>query len=161
MAGKKDVLEKTLRRLGPSRVKKMDKSVTESMYDDVSELSPAEIKALQKELDKAKVSEKKGFTGTVKGSKSLEDVERGYTPAQRRALEKELDRISRQSLEMAKGGKVPAKKMMAGGYAGTAKKMAAPTKMAMGGTKMYNKGGVGTKANCGASMKPSGGSRNK
>lgn len=148
MAGKTDVITKTLRRLGPKRVKQMDKSVTESMYDDVAELSPAEMKALQKELDKAKASEKKGFTGTVKGSKSLEEVERGYTPAQRRALEKELDRISRGAMgPMAKGGKVPAKKMMGGGYTGTAKKMAG-----------YNKGGM---ANCGASVKPSGGSRNK
>jgi len=148
MAGKTDVITKTLRRLGPKRVKQMDKSVTESMYDDLSDLSPAEMKELQKELDKAKEAapKKKGFTGTVKGSKSLEEVEKGYTPAQRRALEKELDRISRQSLEMSKGGKAT-KKMMGGGYASTAKKMAG-----------YNKGGM---ANCGASVKPSGGSRNK
>jgi hypothetical protein len=37
-----------------------------------------------------------------------------------------------------------------------------PKKMMLGGmTKKYNKGGMGTAANCGASMKPSGGSRKK
>lgn len=41
--------------------------------------------------------------------------------------------------------------------------MGAKTKMAKGGMmpKKYNKGGMGTKANCGASVKASGGSRNK
>jgi (p)ppGpp synthase/HD superfamily hydrolase len=126
----KDVLERTLRRLGKKKVEKMDKEATSSMYDDVSELSAAEKRALQKALD----AEKKGGT-------DLEKVEKKYTPAQRKKLEDEMDRISRSALGMAKGGKVPAKKMMAGGM-----------------TKKYAVGGM---ANCGASVKASGGSRNK
>lgn len=139
MAGKKDVLTKVLRKLGPKRVKEMDKSATSSMYDDLSELTAAEKRDLQKQLDKAKEADKK-----PKGKRTLEEVEASYTPAQRRALEKELDRISRDSMGMSKGGMSkakPAKKMMGGGM-----------------TKKYNKGGM---ANCGASMKPNGGSRNK
>jgi len=141
MAGKKDVLTKTLRRLGPKRVKEMDKSATSSMYDDLGELTAAEKRELQKQLDKAKEADKK-----PKSKRTLEEVEAGYTPAQRRALEKELDRLSRGSMEMNKGGMSkakPAKKMMGGGM-----------------TKKYNVGGM-AKANCGASMKPNGGSRNK
>jgi hypothetical protein len=135
-----DVITKTLRRLGPKRVKEMDKSATSSMYDDVSELSAAERRELQKQLDKAKEAEKK-----PKGKRTLEEVEKEYTPAQRRALEKELDSISRSAMGMAKGGmpvkKAPAKKMMAGGM-----------------TKKYAVGGM---ANCGASVKAAGGSKNK
>ena len=126
----KDVLERTLRRLGKKKVKKMDKEATSSMYDDVSELSAAEKRALQKALD----TEKKGGT-------DLEKVEKKYTPAQRKKLEDEMDRISRSALGMAKGGRVPAKKMMAGGM-----------------TKKYAVGGM---ANCGASVKAAGGSKNK
>jgi (p)ppGpp synthase/HD superfamily hydrolase len=126
----KDILERTLRRLGKKKVKKMDKEATSSMYDDVSELSAAEKRALQKALD----TEKKGGT-------DLEKVEKKYTPAQRKKLEDEMDRISRSALGMAKGGRVPAKKMMAGGM-----------------TKKYAVGGM---ANCGASVKAAGGSKNK
>ena len=126
----KDVLERTLRRLGKKKVEKMDKEATSSMYDDVSELSAAEKRALQKALD----AEKKGGT-------DLEKVEKKYTPAQRKKLEDEMDRISRSALGMAKGGRVPAKKMMAGGM-----------------TKKYAVGGM---ANCGASVKAAGGSKNK
>lgn len=130
----KDVLERTLRRLGKKKVEKMDKEATSSMYDDVSELTAAEKRELQKALDASK-----------KGKTDLEKVEKKYTPAQRKKMEEELDRISRSALGMSKGGKVPAKKMMAGGM-----------------TKKYNKGGMGTKmANCGASVKASGGSRSK
>ena len=143
MAGKKDVLTKVLRKLGPKRVKEMDKSATSSMYDDLSELTAAEKRDLQKQLDKAKAKE---ADKKPKGKRTLEEVEADYTPAQRRALEKELDRLSRSSMEMNKGGMSkakPAKKMMGGGM-----------------TKKYNVGGM-AKSNCGASMKPNGGSRNK
>lgn len=129
----KEAFDRTWRRMTKKQIEKMDKEATSSMYDDVSELSAAEKRALQKALD----ADKKGKT-------DLEKVEKKYTPAQRKKLEEEMDRISRSALGMAKGGKVPAKKMMAGGM-----------------TKKYNKGGMGTKANCGASVKASGGSRNK
>jgi len=139
MAGKKKTLEEVLKFLGKKKVDKMDKEATSSLFEDLVDI---EEKAAKKAPAKKAASKAK----SPKKGTDLEKVEKRYTPAQRKALEEELDRISRGSMEMNRGGMSkakPAKKMMGGGM-----------------TKKYNVGGM-AKANCGASMKPNGGSRNK
>jgi hypothetical protein len=85
-------------------------------------------------------AEKKSLQEDLAGRKrTLEETEEQYSPAERKALKKKLGEVGRSA--MAKGG-MSTKKMMGGGM----------------GTMKYAKGGM---ANCGASVKASGGSRNK
>jgi hypothetical protein len=70
--------------------------------------------------------------------------------------EKAVDRAAKRSLENKGPGK-PQKLSEK-----EKKQMQESLEYSKGGAvKKYSKGGMGTKANCGASMKPSGGSRNK
>lgn len=157
-------LYKTLKNLGPKNVEKMDKAAKKSMFGQpedagkkeknvrLTEKEKADMQASLKEKRKAKekgltAAEKKAIQeelanmgSSKKTSRTLEEVEEGYSPAERKALKKKLEEVGRSA--MAKGG-MSTKKMMGGGMA-----------------KNYSRGGMGT-ANCGASVKASGGSRNK
>lgn len=99
------------------------KAVAKKAVKKGSELTERQKKSLQKELDDLQAGKSRG--------KTLEEVEKSYTPAEIRMLQRELDRISKESMKMAKGGKVTkmarggataTKKMMGGGY-GTKKGM--------------------------------------
>jgi hypothetical protein len=149
-------LSKVLKRLGPKKVEEMDKAAKKSMFGQpenagkkeksvrLTEKEKADMQASLKEKGKAKekgltAAEKKSLQEDLAGRKrTLEETEEQYSPAERKALKKKLGEVGRSA--MAKGG-MSTKKMMGGGMA-----------------KNYFKGGM---ANCGASVKASGSSRNK
>lgn len=151
-------LSKVLKRLGPKGAEKMDKAAKKGMFGQpedagkpeknvrLTEKEKADMQASLKEKAKAKekgltAAEKKSLQEDLAGRKrTLEETEKEYSPAERKALEKKLKEVGRSA--MAKGGvATKAKKMMGGGM-----------------VKNYAKGGM---ANCGASVKASGSSRNK
>jgi poly-D-alanine transfer protein DltD len=132
-----DVLGKVLKRLGKKKVDEMDEAAKRMAgspgYDEGTMEAQKEV-AKKKGLTAAeKKALQEELNAPAKKSRTLEQVEKEYTPAERKRMEEALKKIGRESTKMAKGG-MP--------------------------TKKYAKGGMGM-ANCGASVKPNGGSRNK
>lgn len=157
------LLSKVLKRLGPKKVKEMDEAAKKGMFGQPEKaakeeknvkLSKKEQEEMQKSLrEGGKKSSKKEMTaaeeeamdrlvrkrireGSAERASGMSKAEKPRT-----LTKKEQEREQEALRGMKKGGMV---KMMGGGM----------------GTKKYAKGGM-AKANCGASMKPSGGSRNK
>ena len=134
-----DVLGKLLRRMGPKKVKEMDAAAKRAAgspgYDDDT-------------MEAIKELERKEKSGKLTASE-----------------EKELDRLNRRMVresgaERAEG--MPKSQKPQRLTDKQKKEMQESLNFKKGGmpTKKYAKGGMGT-ANCGASVKPSGGSRNK
>jgi hypothetical protein len=163
-------LTEVLKRLGPKNVKKMDEAAKQGMFGQPEKaakkeknvkLTEKEKEEIQKSLrEKSKKSGSKELTQAEEdamdrvarrrvregGSETAEGMGKADKP--QRLTKKEQER-EQEMLKFKKGGMV--KKYAKGGM--TTKKM-------MGGG-MVKKYAVGGMANCGASMKPSGGSRNK
>ena len=142
-----DVLGKVLRRLGPKKVKEMDTAAKRAAgspgYDDdtMEAIRELEKKKNSRTLTAAEEQELDRLNRKMIRQGSAERAENKAKPEKNQRLTEKQKKEMQESLSFKKGGM--------------------PTKMAMGGmTKKYNKGGMGT-ANCGASVKPSGGSRNK
>lgn len=176
-----DVLGKVIRKMGPKKVKEMDTAAKRAAgspgYDDdtMEAIKELERKEKSRTLTPAEERELDRLNRKMVRQSSAERAENMPKSEKAQRLTEKQKKEMQESLNFKKGG-MPTK-MAYGGMAKT--KMAVggmpmgpdgkPTfvgdgkgKMAMGGmAKKYNKGGMGTKANCGASVKPSGGSRNK
>ena len=142
-----DVLGKVLRRMGPKKVKEMDEAAKRAAgspgYDDdtMEAIKQLERKEKSKGLTASEEKELDRLNRRMvreSGAERAEDMPKSQKP--QRLTDKQKKEMQ-ESLNFKKGG-MPTKKMMGGGMA------------------KYAKGGMG-KANCGASVKPSGGSRNK
>lgn len=134
-----DVLGKVLRRMGPKKVKEMDTAAKRAAgspgYDDDT------MEAI-KELERKEKS--KGLTASE---------------------EKELDRLNRRMVRESgaeRAEDMPKSQKPQRLTDKQKREMQESLNFKKGGmsTKKYAKGGMGT-ANCGASVKPNGGSRNK
>lgn len=140
-----DVLGKMLRRMGPKKVKEMDEAAKRAAgspgYDDDTMEAIKQLERKEKS-GKLTASEEKELDRLNRrmvresGAERAEDMPKAQKP--QRLTDKQKKEMQ-ESLNFKKGG-MPTKKMMGGGMA------------------KYAKGGM---ANCGASVKPSGGSRNK
>ena len=150
-----DILGKVLRRMGPKKVKEMDEAAKRAAgspgYDDdtMEAIKQLERKEKSKGLTASEEKELDRLNRRMvreSGAERAEDMPKSQKP--QRLTDKQKKEMQ-ESLNFKKGG-MPTKKMMGGGMA----------KYAKGGMSAanYAKGGV---ANCGASVKPSGGSRNK
>jgi hypothetical protein len=150
-----DVLGKVLRRMGPKKVKEMDEAAKRAAgspgYDDDTMEAIKQLERKEKS-GKLTASEEKELDRLNRrmvresGAERAEDMPKSQKP--QRLTDKQKKEMQ-ESLNFKKGG-MPTKKMMGGGMA----------KYSKGGMSAanYAKGGM---ANCGASVKPSGGSRKK
>jgi uncharacterized protein YnzC (UPF0291/DUF896 family) len=141
--------------MGPKKVKEMDEAAKRAAgspgYDDdtMEAIKQLERKEKSKGLTASEEKELDRLNRRMvreSGAERAEDMPKSQKP--QRLTDKQKKEMQ-ESLNFKKGG-MPTKKMMGGGMA----------KYAKGGMSAanYAKGGV---ANCGASVKPSGGSRNK
>ena len=150
-----DVLGKVLRRMGPKKVKEMDAAAKRAAgspgYDDdtMEAIKELERKEKSKGLTASEEKELDRLNRRMvreSGAERAEDMPKAQKP--QRLTDKQKKEMQ-ESLNFKKGG-MPTKKMMGGGMS--------TANYAKGGMAKYAKGGM---ANCGASVKPSGGSRNK
>jgi hypothetical protein len=169
MGKKSEGLSAVLKRLGPAKAKEMDEAAKRGMFGQPEKaakkeknatLTKKEMEDLQKSLNEKKKSKGSGLTKAEEdamdrvaqrrvregGSERGEGMSKEDKP--RRLTKREQER-EQEMLKFKKGGMV--KSYANGGM--TTKKM-----MGGGMATKYSKGGM---ANCGASMKPSGISRNK
>jgi len=169
MGKKSEGLSAVLKRLGPAKAKEMDEAAKRSMFGQPEKaakkeknvtLTKKEKEELQKSLNEKKKSRSTELTKAEEdamdriarrrvregGSETAEDMGKADRPRQLTKKEQEREQ---EMLKFKKGGMV--KKYANGGM--TTKKM-----MGGGMAMKYSKGGM---ANCGASVKASGGSRNK
>ena len=165
-------LSEVLKRLGPARAKEMDEAAKKGMFGQPEKAAKKEKggKLTEKEKEELQASLRKGERRTTETTK--------LTPAEEEAMDRIAKRRTRESgaergEDMGKPDKnrTLTKKeqereqealrgMKKGGMVKSYAKGGMTTKKMMGGgmAKGYAKGGM---ANCGASVKASGGSRSK